>query len=107
MRGAVRARASAVRVGKFASPVYGRTMLRQFALALLIGIASSVVSMSVSMAGPRSGIGLSAIDPAVRPQDDFWQYANGKWLAATEIPADRSSWDTFSQVREATQTQLR
>ena len=77
-------------------------MLRQFALACVIGIATSVVSM----AGPRAGIDLGAIDPAVRPQDDFWQYANGKWLAATPIPADRSGWDTFSQVREATQTQL-
>src|SRR6201999_2713866 len=73
----------------------------------LIGIASSVVSMSLSMAGPRSGIDLTAIDSAVRPQDDFWQYANGKWLAATAIPADRSSWDTFSQVRETTLSQLR
>jgi predicted metalloendopeptidase len=78
-------------------------MFRQFALALVIGIACSVVSM----AEPRSGIDLSAIDPAVRPQDDFWQYANGKWLAATPIPPDRSAWDTFSQVREATQSQLR
>jgi predicted metalloendopeptidase len=78
-------------------------MLRQFALACVIGIASSVVSM----AEPRSGIDLTAIDPSVRPQDDFWQYANGKWLAATPIPADRSAWDTFSQVREATQAQLR
>jgi len=78
-------------------------MLRQFALACLIGITSCVVST----AGPRAGIDLTAIDPAVRPQDDFWQYANGKWLAATQIPADRSSWDTFSQVREAMQAQLR
>jgi predicted metalloendopeptidase len=78
-------------------------MLRQFALALVIGIASSVVST----AEPRSGIDLSAIDPLVRPQDDFWQYANGKWLAATPIPPDRSAWDTFSQVRESTQMQLR
>ena len=78
-------------------------MFRQFALACVIGIASSVVST----AGPRAGIDLNAIDPAVRPQDDFWQYANGKWLAATQIPADRSSWDTFSQVREATLAQLR
>jgi putative endopeptidase len=78
-------------------------MLRQFALACVIGIASSVVSA----AGPRAGIDLGAIDPAVRPQDDFWQYANGKWLAATPIPADRSAWDTCSQVRETTQIQLR
>jgi predicted metalloendopeptidase len=78
-------------------------MFRQFALACVIGIASSVASM----AEPRSGIDLTAIDPAVRPQDDFWQYANGKWLAATPIPADRSAWDTFSLLREGTQKQLR
>jgi predicted metalloendopeptidase len=43
----------------------------------------------------------------VRPQQDFWQYANGKWLAATPIPPDRAGWDTFSEVREKTQAQLR
>jgi len=26
------------------------------------------------------------------PGDDFYAYANGTWLAATEIPADRGSW---------------
>ncbi len=59
------------------------------------------------MAEPRSGIDISAIDPTVRPQDDFWRFANGKWLAATSIPADRSAWDTFSALRETTQQQLR
>jgi len=78
-------------------------MLRQFALACVIGLACPVVSM----AEPRSGIDLSAIDPAVRPQQDFWQFANGKWLASTPIPADRSAWDTFSELRETTQAQLR
>ena len=72
-------------------------MLRQFTLACVIGIASSVASM----AGPRAGIDLTAIDPSIRPQDDFWQYANGKWLAATPIPPDRSAWDSFSEVRES------
>ena len=59
------------------------------------------------MAQLRSGIDLSAIDPDVRPQEDFWKFANGKWLAATEIPADRAGWDTFTALREATQGQLR
>ena len=57
------------------------------------------------MAEPRSGIDVSAIDPAVPPQQDFWQFANGKWLAATSIPADRSAWDTFSALRETNQQQ--
>ena len=59
------------------------------------------------MAEPRSGIDLSAIDPMVRPQQDFWQFANGKWLAATPIPADRAAWNTFLAVYEKTQQQLR
>jgi putative endopeptidase len=78
-------------------------MLRQLALALAIGVGCS----GSSMAGQRSGIDLSSIDPAVRPQEDFWRFANGKWLAATSIPADRATWDTFSALRETTQAQLR
>lgn len=40
------------------------------------------------------------IDRSVRPQDDFFQFANGKWLETTEIPADKSSWGTFAILRE-------
>ena len=75
-----------------------RTLLFLLALVLLPSAAATA---------QRSGIDLSLIDTAVRPQEDFWRYANGKWLAATEIPADRSSWDSFGIVREATQGQLR
>src|SRR3546814_18338032 len=31
-------------------------------------------------------------DPGTRACDDFAGYVNGKWLAANEIPADRSQW---------------
>jgi predicted metalloendopeptidase len=68
----------------------------------MIGLA-----VPAAAAERRSGIDTSAIDPAVRPQDDFWQFANGRWLAASSIPADRAAWDTFSEVREKTQGQLR
>ncbi|HTB04407.1 MAG TPA: M13 family metallopeptidase [Bradyrhizobium sp.] len=83
--------------------VYCAAMLRKFILALAIGVAFP----GMPMAEPRSGIDVSAIDPAVRPQDDFWQFANGKWLAATTIPPDRPAWNTFLQVYETTQKQLR
>ncbi len=56
---------------------------------------------------PISGIELKHIDPAVRPQDDFATYMTGKWMNSTEIPADRSRWGTFDQLREGTQPQLR
>ena len=32
------------------------------------------------------------MDPDVRPQDDLFGHVNGRWLADTDIPSDRSSW---------------
>jgi len=43
----------------------------------------------------------------VRPQDDFFAHLNGKWLKTVEIPADKSSWGAFHQLREDTLPQLR
>ncbi len=50
------------------------------------------------------GYPMDAFDQAVRPGDDFYQYANGGWLAATEIPSDRSGTGfavTMSERNEA------
>ncbi len=35
------------------------------------------------------GFDLTAMDPSVKPGDDFNKYANGAWLARTPIPADK------------------
>src|SRR5689334_3468620 len=77
-------------------------MFRRFAFIVFV-----TVWPLIAHAEPRSGIDLSAIDPAVRPQDDFWRFGTGKWLDATAIPADRAAWDNFSALRETTQAQLR
>jgi putative endopeptidase len=61
-------------------------------------------------AGPGvlvSGIETQYIDTSVRPQDDFFKYLNGKWLQATDIPSDKSSWGTFMKLRDDTLPQLR
>src|SRR2546423_1558887 len=50
----------------------------------------------------RGGVDLDAIDKSVKPGDDFFKYANGAWLAKTEIPADRSSWGVGGRVAELT-----
>lgn len=79
-------------------------MLRRF---LLLLVALGAALSSAAMAQQRSGIDLSLIDGSVRPQQDFWRFANGKWLATAEIPPDRSGWDSFAALREMTQGQLR
>ena len=53
------------------------------------------------------GVDLSAMDTSVKPGDDFYRYINGKWDDRTEIPADRSSWGGFAQLRELSDTRTR
>ena len=59
-----------------------------------------------SAPGALSGIDLGNLDPQVRPQDDFYRYVNGSWLAATEIPADKPEVSVFSKLDDAEQEAL-
>jgi putative endopeptidase len=54
-----------------------------------------------SQPNPRAlGFDPSNFDTSVRPQDDFYRFANGAWLDRTPIPADRASFGTFDELRE-------
>ncbi len=57
-------------------------------------------------AAPVAAASTAAPKP-IRAQDDFYLYANGNWLAANEIPADRANWGGFAQLRDDATTQLR
>lgn len=48
------------------------------------------------------GIDLSLMDTSVKPSDDFFRYVNGKWLDNVEIPADRTRWGSFDELRKNT-----
>ncbi|KID57923.1 peptidase M13 [Pseudoalteromonas luteoviolacea] len=54
-----------------------------------------------------SGIELANIDSSIRPQDDFYRHVNGKWLARTEIPADKSNYGSFTELNEKSQAALK
>ena len=51
-------------------------------------------------ANMESGVALENMDTSVRPGDDFFSYVNGRWLAETEIPADKGSYGGFSVLRD-------
>jgi hypothetical protein len=74
-------------------------MLSPKFVALSAGTAGKDIlpNHAIIQGAPSSGLDLAAMDLTVRPQEDCWRFANGKWLTATPIPADRSAWDTFSQ----------
>ena len=81
-----------------------RHLLTTLSLSLIAAFASAADVAKPS--GPISGIDVQYIDPNVRAQDDFFVHLNGKWLKATEIPADKSSWGSFAKLRDDTQPQL-
>ncbi|MGB2341591.1 MAG: M13 family metallopeptidase [Flavobacteriaceae bacterium] len=49
-----------------------------------------------------SGIDISLLDPTVRPQDNFYNYVNGKWMETTKIPDDKIRWGSAYEVRKKT-----
>jgi putative endopeptidase len=46
------------------------------------------------------GFDVAGMDRSVAPGDDFYAYANGGWMKATEIPADRGSYNTFAVLND-------
>jgi putative endopeptidase len=53
------------------------------------------------------GIDVAGMDPSRKPWEDFYQYANGKWIAETDIPADRPSVYVFTLLAKRNREQLR
>ena len=56
--------------------------------------------------GSPLGIDPAAMDKSVNPGDDFYAYANGAWMKATEIPADRSNIGGFYIADQQTEARL-
>jgi putative endopeptidase len=56
---------------------------------------------------PVRGLHPDNMDTAVQPRDNFYQYANGRWLNANPIPTEYSRWGAFEQLHELSQAQLR
>jgi putative endopeptidase len=46
------------------------------------------------------------VDTSIKPGDDFFAYANGAWLKATDIPAGKSRWTVRDEIAELTRQQV-
>ena len=53
------------------------------------------------------GFDVKNLDRGVRPQDDFYRFANGRWLKQHPIPRDESRWGSFIILRYKTERQLK
>ena len=93
---------------------------RRAALAVAATLACAAISAQAQTASAKtskvktivstklgSGVDRSGMDKAVRPQDDLFLAVNGTWVKNTEIPADKSAWGTFYELRDRTDHQVR
>ncbi len=79
-------------------------------LSLFMFFCCVLFLISHGLAGDKpltSGVDQSMIDTSVKPQNDFYQYANGNWLKEYEIPADRSSYGIFAKLRDDAEKNLK
>lgn len=53
------------------------------------------------------GIDTAGMDTAVRPGEDFFAYASGRWANTTQIPADQSSYGNFRVLRDLSEARVR
>ena len=72
------------------------------AVALAAGLPLRHLPAQSRTAAPGPGLDLAGMDRSVKPGDNFFEYANGTWLAHTEIPGDRSSYGAGAILSELT-----
>jgi endothelin-converting enzyme/putative endopeptidase len=73
-------------------------LLKAFSFCVLICVAAAISVQGQNGAQESHGITLSHMDSSVKPGDNFYDFANGGWLKATEIPADRPSIGVFTAL---------
>ncbi len=61
---------------------------------LKVIIALGLISVSRASFVPEN------FDTTVKPQDDFYRYANGSWLKRTAIPPEYARWGSFDELMQ-------
>ena len=77
--------------------------LKPLALATALALAAAACAAlraAEPSKTPTPVYDVRELDPAISACQDFNGYANGKWIAANPIPADKTRWGAFDQLRE-------
>lgn len=79
------------------------------ALALCGAAFASAFAAAPAHAAGQAATSAAPARPAaatVLPGDDFYAWANGEWMAKTEIPADRGAWGAMYALAEETNARI-
>jgi len=67
---------------------------------VVLGLLCAATSRSLNAQGQTKPIDPANIDTTCAPCKDFFQYANGGWIARNAIPADQPRWGSFNELQE-------
>src|SRR5438093_6341081 len=87
-----------------------KAQIRSFWRAMVVSfLVAPLVAIPAANAAPPLPPDLDPLvqnmDPKVNPRDDFFQYANGRWLREHPIPASERRWGIGELVNEETYRQ--
>src|SRR3990167_942329 len=71
-------------------------------LIMVVSISYSSRAQQKMKEKSSPGLEIKNMDKGVSPSNDFFRYVNGAWLDKAEIPADRTSWGSFNELRKKT-----
>lgn len=69
-------------------------------MILRFRFAAAAAAAVLTLGNARATYDRANFDPSVRPQDDFYHYANGTWLKTHPIPAAYSEFGAFDEVND-------
>jgi putative endopeptidase len=76
-----------------------------FAMVLMAMACHQPASSDMSASQPDP-LDIASQDSSVKPQSNFYLFANGTWLKTTEIPPSQSSWGAFSTLLDSSLNRL-
>ncbi|KRA80393.1 M13 family metallopeptidase [Altererythrobacter sp. Root672] len=83
-----------------------------FRSILAVGVSAAALALSLPAAAEEErtptptmefgswGFDPAALDQSVKPGDDFFEFANGKWVKANPIPSEYTRFGAFNILRE-------
>lgn len=77
----------------------------KYSIPLLAGLSLLALAACNGNKSADSAAAIKLLDPAnmdttIRPNDNFYLYANGTWLKNNPIPADQTRWGSFNELIE-------
>src|ERR1035437_8619054 len=73
---------------------------KRLLLAILLSAGIS------SFAQTTKYIDKANMDLTVKPGDNFYQYANGTWIKNNPVPASKTRWGSFDELRQESSNRL-